>query len=313
MTQEDLSGKGRISRRTMLKLMAAGAAGAVVRPADAIAGAQLMRAIPKTGEMLPAIGLGTYQTFDVASSEGQRAPIREVLQRFVELGGKLVDSSPMYGRAEQVIGDLVADLNIQSALFYATKVWTEGEQDGIEQMERSLERFRTSRIDLMQVHNLVDWRTHLGTLRHWKDDGKIRYLGVTHYTVGAYDDLERLIKTQDLDFVQFNYSLDTREAERRLLPVCAEYGVAVLVNRPFEHAGLFGKVRGKPLPPWATEFDCASWAQFFLKYILAHPAVTCVIPATSKPKHLVDNMQAGLGRLPDTATRRKMAALMETL
>jgi diketogulonate reductase-like aldo/keto reductase len=212
-----------------------------------------------------------------------------------------------------VVGDLVHELGVRDRLFLATKVWTEGRQAGIHQMETSMQRLRTTRLDLMQVHNLVDVDTQLQTLRAWKRQGRIRYLGITHYTAGAYAALERLMKSEELDFVQFNYSMDEREAEQRLLPLAQERGIAVIVNRPFERAGLFGKVRGISLPDWAAEFDCSSWAQFFLKYILAHPAVTCVIPATSKVKHLEDNMQAGLGRLPDAKMREKMVAYLNTL
>ncbi|MBI3989700.1 MAG: aldo/keto reductase [candidate division NC10 bacterium] len=266
----------------------------------------IKRSIPSTHEEVPAVGLGTSGTFDVGSRPDERAPLKDVLRRFVEMGGSVVDTSPMYGNAETVIGDLAAELGVQRSLFLATKVWTSGREEGIRQMGRSMDRLRTKRIDLMQVHNLVDWRTHLKTLREWKEAGKIRYLGITHYRIDAFDALERLMRTENLDFVQLNYSVETRDAEKRLLPLAADTGTAVLVNRPFEDGALFQKVRGKPLPPWAAEFECESWGQFFLKYILSHPAVTCVIPATSNPKHLVDNMRAGLGRLPDAMTRRRM-------
>jgi aryl-alcohol dehydrogenase-like predicted oxidoreductase len=303
-----------MTRRELFRIVAAGAA---LLAAGGARGAgsrtPLKRPIPRSGEMLPAVGLGTSLTFDVGTSPAERAPLREVLQKFVELGGSVVDTAPMYGRAESVVGDLVHELGVRDRLFLATKVWTEGRQAGIHQMETSMQRLRTTRLDLMQVHNLVDVDTQLQTLRAWKRQGRIRYLGITHYTAGAYAALERLMKSEELDFVQFNYSMDEREAEQRLLPLAQERGIAVIVNRPFERAGLFGKVRGIPLPDWAAEFDCASWAQFFLKYILAHPAVTCVIPATSKVKHLEDNMQAGLGRLPDAKMREKMVAYLNTL
>jgi diketogulonate reductase-like aldo/keto reductase len=214
----------------------------------------------------------------------------------------------MYGSSETVVGDLAAELDNRSSLFIATKVWTSGKKSGIEQMETSVARLRTKQIDLMQVHNLVDLQTHLKTLRQWKDEGRIRYWGFTHYTVGAHRELAELIKKEHPDFVQFNYSIATRDAERELLPVAAANQTAVLINRPFEGANLFQAVRGKPLPPWATEIDCESWAQFFLKYILSHPAVTCAIPATRNPKHLVDSMKGGVGHLPDERTREKMAA-----
>jgi diketogulonate reductase-like aldo/keto reductase len=263
--------------------------------------------------LLPAVGLGTWQTFDVASDAEGRAAARETLRLFVAAGGRVVDSSPMYGSSEVVVGELAAELGVQSELFLATKVWTTGREQGIEQMQASAQRLRTKRIDLMQVHNLVDLRTHLKTLRAWKEEGKIRYIGFTHYTVGAHRELAALVKKEQPDFVQFNYSIATRDAEKELLPVAAEYKTAVLINRPFEGSSLFQAVRGKPLPSWAGEIDCASWAQFFLKYILGHPVVTCAIPGTRDPKHLVDNMAAGMGRLPDEKTRQRMVEYMAGL
>ena len=302
---------GRVSRRQWLALVAAGAAaGAMTSSAGRAAPAMLMRAIPATRETIPVVGLGTWQTFDVGPSSSARAPLREVLQHFVELGGRVIDSSPMYGASERVVGDLAAELTVTDALFVATKVWTSGRAAGIGQMEESARLLRKARLDLMQVHNLLDWRTHLATIREWKRAGRIRYLGVTHYTAGAYGELERVLASEPLDFVQLNYSLGEREAERRILPLARERGIAVLVNRPFAVGGLFSRVRGQALPEWAADFDCASWAQFFLKWILAHPAVTCVIPATSKVEHLVDNMKAGIGALPDATTRDKMTALI---
>ncbi|MGH7835373.1 MAG: aldo/keto reductase [Candidatus Binatia bacterium] len=273
----------------------------------------LRRKIPSSGEALPIIGLGTSQTFDVAKDESARAPLREVLREFTKSGGKVVDSSPMYGQSEIVAGDLAAELGAHKRLFLATKVWTRGRDAGIRQMEESFRRLRAERLDLMQVHNLVDWRTHLDTMRRWKEKGRIRYIGVTHYTESAYDELARVLETEELDFAQLNYSIAEREAERRLLPLAAERRVGVLVNRPFAEGALFRKVRGKPLPPWAAEAGCASWAQFFLKFIISHLGVTCAIPATSKVQHLIDNMQAGLGPLPDAATRERMARFVTEL
>jgi aryl-alcohol dehydrogenase-like predicted oxidoreductase len=295
-----------MSRRTWLRL-ALGAGVAAMSGTAASAGAPIRRAIPRSGEMLPVVGLGTYQVFDVGNGDAAREPVREVLREFVRLGGSVVDSSPMYGRSEGVIGDVAVDLGVQDKLFLATKVWTTGREDGIRQMEQSFRRMRTRRMDLMQVHNLLDWRVHLATLRNWKEQGKVRYIGVTHYTESAYEDLARVLQSEELDFVQLNYSIVEREAEVRLLPLAAERRVAVLVNRPFAQAGLFGRVRGKSLPPWAAEIGCTTWAQFFLKFVVSHPAVTCAIPATSKVKHLEDNMQAGMGTLPDEATRARMA------
>ena len=271
------------------------------------------RPIPRTGELLSVAGLGTYQSFDVGNAAGERESLKEVLRLFVLHGGALVDSSPMYGSSESVVGDLAADVGITDRLFMATKVWTSGREAGIRQMEESMRRMKVVRMDLMQIHNLLDWRTHLKTLQEWKASGRIRYTGITHYQSGAYGDLERLMNTKEFDFVQFNYSMAEREAEERILPLAQETGTAVIVNRPFAQASLFSRVRGKELPAWAAEFDCKSWGQFFLKYILGHPAVTCVIPATSKPHHLVDNMGAGIGRLPDATTRQKMAQFVDKL
>lgn len=267
----------------------------------------IQRAIPGSGESLPVIGLGTWQTFDVGNDPRARASVKQVLSDFARLGGRVIDSSPMYGTSETVTGDLAAELRLREQLFFATKVWTRGREAGIRQMEESFRRLRTQRIDLLQVHNLVDWRIHLATLRQWKEQGKVHYIGMTHYTASAYQDLAQVLAAEDLDFVQLNYSVAEREAERRLLPLAAERRVAVLINRPFAEGALFKKVRGKPLPQWAGEIGCASWAQFFLKFIVAHPAVTCAIPATSKAEHLLDNMQAGVGTLPDSAMRERMA------
>jgi diketogulonate reductase-like aldo/keto reductase len=289
-----------LTRRTVLRLMAGAAAGVG-------ASSILQRPIPSSGETIPAVGLGTWRTFDVGAAAAERAPLREVLQRFVELGGRVVDSSPMYGTAESVLGDLAADLAVTDRLFLATKVWTSGRDAGAAQMEQSLRRLG-GRLDLMQIHNLLDWRAHLRTLRAWKQAGRVRYLGVTHYTSSAYDELERVLRGEPLDFVQVNYSVGEREAERRILPLARERGIAVLVNRPFSEGSLFRHLRGRTLPGWAAEIGCESWAQLLLKWILAHPAVTCVIPATSRPQHLVDNMKAGLGALPDAATRERIAA-----
>jgi diketogulonate reductase-like aldo/keto reductase len=271
------------------------------------------RPILSSGEMLPVVGLGTYQSFDVGAGASERDPLKEVLRLFVQQGGKLVDSSPMYGPSESVVGDLAAELGIIGRLFMATKVWTSGRDAGIRQMEESLRRMKVPRMDLMQIHNLMDWKTHLGTLQQWKAAGRIRYIGITHYHSGAYAELERLMRTKDFEFVQFNYSIAEREAEERILPLARDLGIAVIVNRPFAQASLFSRVRGKELPAWAAEFDCKSWGQFFLKYIISHPAVTCVIPATGKPNHLLDNMMAGIGRLPDAAMRKRMVEYMNSI
>jgi diketogulonate reductase-like aldo/keto reductase len=297
----------RPSRRNWLKLAAAltlGGAMPAVRAADRV----LLRSIPKTGETIPAVGLGTWQAFDVAGDAAETAQAREALKTLVELGGRVIDSSPMYGSAEAVAGQLAEESGVKPKLFVATKVWTSGRQAGIRQMEDSMRKLRVERLDLMQVHNLVDAPTHLATLREWKKAGRVRYLGVTHYNAGAHADLERAVKPGDLDFVQVNYSLAEPEADRRLLAAAADSRTAVIVNRPFAEGAMFGRVKNKPLPEWAKEIGCATWAQFFLKWILAHPAVTCVIPGTRNAKHVADNLGAAAGPLPDEATRRKMAA-----
>lgn len=265
----------------------------------------MKRTVPRTGESIPAVGLGTWQTFDVGRDAYRSRAA--VLTRFVELGGALVDSSPMYARAEQVVGDLAGELQFHDRLFIATKVWTSGQRAGIAQMERSFERLGVARIDLMQVHNLVDVETHLATLREWKDAGRIRYIGVTHYTVDSHKELERLLRRPEIDFVQCNYSLAVRDAERRLLPAAAEHGVATLINRPFESGGMFTTIARRPLPALAGALGCQTWAQLFLKYVLSHPAVTCVIPATASVGHLEQNMAAGEDPLPDAQARADLA------
>ncbi len=272
----------------------------------------LSRPIPSTGEMLPVIGLGTWPVFDVGADAAARRPLREVVRLLLDGGGRIVDSSPMYGRAEAVTGDLLTDLQARPQAFLATKVWTTGRGSGIEQMRRSASLLRCGVIDLMQIHNLVDWRTHLATLRAMKDEGTIRYIGITHYTDRALSDLAGILDGEPgIDFVQCGYSLAARAAERDLLPVAAARGVAVIVNQPLGQGRLLRRVRGRALPEWAGEFDCASWAQLLLKYLLAEPAVTCVIPATRAPEHMADNLAAGFGRLPEPSQRRQIRALWD--
>jgi aryl-alcohol dehydrogenase-like predicted oxidoreductase len=315
-----------MTRREAAEIIGGTAAGLVL-PISARAASEsttmLARTISSSGEKLPVIGLGTWRAFDVDLTTDNRRQLEEVLSLFVKLGGGVIDSSPMYGRAEEVIGELTAGLGIRDklataspsggGLFLATKVWTHGKENGIKSMEHSMALLRTKRIDLMQVHNLLDVHTHLATLREWKQQGRIRYLGITHHEAGAFPDVEKIMRTEKLDFVQINYSLMERQAEQRILPLAHERGIAVLINRPFGAGDLFGKVRSKPLPDWATDFDCRSWAQFFLKWIVAHPAVTCAIPATDKPGHLEDNMQGGVGRLPDENMRRRMVEFVSSL
>jgi len=274
---------------------------------------RLQRPIPKTGETIPAVGLGTWQAFDVAGDAAETAQAREALKALVDLGGRVIDSSPMYGSAESVSGQLADELRVKAKLFVATKVWTSGKQAGIRQMEDSMRKLRVERLDLMQVHNLVDAGTHLATLRDWKSAGRVRYLGVTHYHAGAHADLEKIIRPGDIDFVQVNYSLAEPEADRRLLAVAADSRTAVIVNRPFAEGSMFRRVKDKPVPDWATEIGCASWAQFFLKWILGHPSVTCAIPGTRNPKHVADNLGAASGPLPDETMRRRMSVYFESL
>jgi diketogulonate reductase-like aldo/keto reductase len=271
------------------------------------------RGIPSSREELPVIGLGTWQAFDVDLTSDTRRQLSDVLSLFVKLGGRVIDTSPMYGRAEEVIGELTTQLGIRDKVFLATKVWTRGKENGIKSMERSMALLRAKRIDLIQVHNLVDVQTQLATLHEWKSQGRIRYLGITHYELGAFADVEKIMRSEKLDFVQINYSLVEREAEERLLPLAQERGVAVIVNRPFGGGDLFSRTRSKPLPDWAAEFDCRSWAQFFLKWIVANSAVTCAIPATDKPHHLEDNMRGGIGPFPDAKTRQRMVEFISSL
>ena len=273
----------------------------------------ITRMIPSSGEALPVIGLGTWIQFDVGPADGERAALKEVLQGMASHGATVIDSSPMYGRAEGVVGDLTRETGLADRFFYATKVWTSGEESGKSQIEDSFRLLQRRTIDLLQIHNMLDWKTHLATLLRLKEEGRIRYTGVTHYQRQAHDSLEDLIRKEPFDFVQFNYSILERHAERSLLPTAQDRGIAVLINEPFEKGALFKAVQGKALPAWAGEWGITSWSGFFLKYLLAHPAVTCVIPGTSNPVNLRANLEAGSGPLPDDATRKQMIALIENL
>jgi diketogulonate reductase-like aldo/keto reductase len=275
------------------------------------ASSMFKRKIPSSDESIPAIGLGTWQTFDVGNVVAEREPLKEVLKKLVEKGGSVVDSSPMYGASEKVVGDLSTEVNLNAKLFMATKVWTSGKDEGIAQMNRSFTLLQRKQLDLMQIHNLVDWQIHLKTLRDWKEQGKIRYLGITHYTESAYSAIENILKNNPVDFLQINYSMLSRTAEQKLFPLAQEKKVAVIINQPFEEGSLFQRVKGMTLPEWTKEFDCESWGQFFLKFILSQPAVTCVIPGTSKPHHMIDNANAAIGKLPDENLRAKMLRLIE--
>ncbi len=272
----------------------------------------IKRIIPSSGEELPVIGLGTWQTFDVPSQKPYPV-LEKVLNQMHATGGTLIDSSPMYGRSEEVIGDITSQMETADNYFYATKVWTRGQQEGIRQMESSMQKMRRTKLDLIQIHNLTDWQTHLPILQRWKESGKIRYTGITHYTDSSHDELETIMRNEKVDFVQFNYSISSRNAERRLFAAAADLGIATLINRPFGEGRLFQKVKGKALPAWAGELKIDSWAGYFLKYIISHPAVTCVIPATADINHAADNFKAGEGELPDQAIRQKMAAHIDQL
>jgi aryl-alcohol dehydrogenase-like predicted oxidoreductase len=292
-------------RRAFLSAAAAIGAGACV-PALAQT-SPLKRTIPSSGERIAAIGLGTWQAFDVARDPAAKSQAREALTLFAQMGGEVIDSSPMYGSSESVVGELCAELGLRRRLFVATKVWTRGRAEGIAQMEESMRRLRTGALDLMQVHNLVDTATHLATLRAWKREGRVRYVGITHYHAGAHAELEAALGKGGIDFVQVNYSLAEPQAGRRLLDAARGAGTAVIVNRPFAEGALFSRVKGRGLPAFAADIGCRSWAQLFLKWIVSHPAVTCVIPGTRDPRHVADNLGALSGPLPDAATRSRIA------
>ncbi len=304
----------KLTRSEFLRL-ATGAGAALTLGVDAeAAGPQLMRTIPKSGEKIPAVGLGTAHTFNVEREAALVAPRREVVRLFFREGGRVVDTSPSYDASEALAADLIREAGAGDRAFIANKISTRGGREaGVGQLNESMRLYRRKMIDLEQVHNLRDTDIHLKTLRKWKDAGRVRYIGVTHFRPSAYEDLEAVIKREPLDFVQFQYNILVRDAERRLLPLCADKGVAVMVNLPYARGRVFRAVKGKGKPGWLKEFGAESWGQFFLKYILSHPAVTVIIPATRKPKHLLDNMGAGRGLLPDAHARQKMVRLWESV
>jgi diketogulonate reductase-like aldo/keto reductase len=305
-----------IDRREFIAQSAAvmGSLGVTAAEVSAQGTAPLLESpIPSTGERLQRIGLGTWRGFDVGGNVTARAELAQALQVLVAAGARLIDTSPMYQSSEVVLGDLMAASRLRERIFLATKVWTSGRNEGIRQMQDSMSRLRSERVDLMQIHNLLDWQTQLRTLRAWKDQERIRYIGITHYQASAHESVIRILRAEPLDFLQLNLSLDEPEAAARVLAVCAERGVAFIANRPFGGGGAFGRTRGKALPPWAAEHDIASWAQFLLKWVLSHEEVTAAIPGTSDPRHMADNLGAARGRLPDTAARRRMAELWRTL
>ncbi len=303
------------SRRSFLKLCGSLSAAMVVPPVavSAKSGLAITRAIPKSGELLPVIGMGSWLTFDVGNDPPELGTRVRILQTFFDSGGAAIDSSPMYGSSERTIGYCLKRIDKKDGLFAATKVWIVGRRFGIAQMKRSESLWGTGGFGLMQIHNLVDWETHLETLKEWKAQGKIRYIGITTSHGRRHAELEKAIATEPFDFVQFTYNMRDREAERRLLPLAADRGIAVIINRPFRRGRLFDYVEDEPLPGWASEFDCENWAQYFLKFIVSHPAVTCAIPATSQVPHMQENMGAGFGRLPDARTRQRMIRHFEAL
>jgi diketogulonate reductase-like aldo/keto reductase len=318
--RRSIVGMTSIDRREAIRILGAGTVGlAGARwlgaategpqpPSNNFPGVMLERPIPSSGEKIPLIGLGTSRVFDVDGDPKGMAAVEEVLAAFVTMGGKLVDSSPMYGSAEKVVGDASAKRSLRPKLFVATKVWTTGKAKGIEQMEESERKLKAKPIDLIQVHNLVDVDTQLATLDAWKKEKRIRYTGITHYTASHHDEVAKVLERHTVDFVQINYSVAERDAERRLFPMAIERKIAIIANRPFTAGSLLARLKSKPLPSWAAEIDCTSWAQVLLKYVVSNPAVTCAIPATGNPEHLRDNMKAGYGRMPDEKLRARIAA-----
>jgi len=307
-----------ISRRQFIGMAATLATGLVLPARTLAMSAPIHKTILKTGEQLPVIGMGTSRTFDAIGDAELLLRLEEVLQTFFDMGGGMIDSSPMYGSSQEVIGQLLAKMNsskmkAEKNLFAATKVWTKGRQEGLEQMEKSRQQWGVKNFDLMQIHNLVDWQTHLETLQQMKADGKIRYIGITTSHGRYHEQLKDILKKHDIDFMQLSYNIANRDAESTLLSMAQEKGIAVIVNRPYQRGDLFRNVKDRPLPSWAQEFDCSSWGQYFLKYVVSHPAVTCAIPATTKVKHMKDNMLAGRGRLPTARQRLKMLKYFELL
>ena len=304
---------GKFSRRHFISMTSALATGLML-PGNVFATEQqIHKTILKTGEKLPVIGMGTSRTFDASGDSELLTRLQQVTQVFFDMGGGMIDSSPMYGSSQQVIGQLLPKIKGKKNLFSATKVWISGQEEGVEQMEESRRLWGIKRFDLMQIHNLVDWETHFETLKQMKADGKIRYIGITTSHGRFHDQLKDILSNQDFDFVQLSYNIANRDVESALLPIAQEKGIAVIVNRPYMRGDLFNHVKAKPLPPWAQDFDCTSWGQYFLKFVISHPAVTCVIPATSKIKHIKDNMMAGRGRLPTAKQRIQMLKYFETL
>jgi diketogulonate reductase-like aldo/keto reductase len=299
------------SRRTVLKVVGVSSLiPSIALQATDAKNYMARRIIPSTGELLPVIGLGTSRVFDTNLSEKSLNPRKEIVKALLDHGGSLIDTSPMYGRAEEVTGKIAQDLKINDRLFLATKVWIEGKEAGEIQMNASSKKLNKAVIDLMQIHNLLDWKTHIKTLYKWKEQGKINYIGISHFRSNAFNQIEKIITKERIDFAQFNYSLEEREAEKRLLPLCREKGVATLINRPFMRGKLFKAVARKKLPSWTYEYNVNTWSQFFLKFILANQAVTTVIPATSNPAHMIDNLIGGIGPIPEVGLQKKMVEVV---
>ncbi|MEM8562653.1 MAG: aldo/keto reductase [Pseudomonadota bacterium] len=301
-----------IKRRKLIKLSAGLLASASI-PLSASTPPLIQRPIPSSGELLPAIGMGTSRTFDVEASEQSLASLREVLDAFFGGGGTVIDSSPMYGSAESRVGDVLRAMQQPPKLFAATKVWTTGREQGIAQMEESARRMDVERFDLIAIHNLQDWPTHIDTLKQWKSEGKVRYIGITTSHGRDHETFMDVMRNEPLDFVQFSYNIEDRTAERQLLPLAADRGIATMINRPYQRGSLFNRSRGKALPAMAADIDVTTWGQFYLKFILSHPAVTNIIPATSKVSHMRDNMRANFGRVPDELQRKEMISIFESL
>jgi diketogulonate reductase-like aldo/keto reductase len=309
-----------INRRQILKISATLAATQITGlraettdPASTAATTLIRKAIPGSGELLPVVGMGTSQTFDTGDDAESIKSLTEVMQAFYAGGGSIIDSSPMYGNAESRVGDVLRAMAEKPETFAATKVWTQGKNEGIAQMQESAQRMNVERFDLIAVHNLKDWKTHLATLKDWKESGKVRYIGITTSHGRDHNDLLDIMRQESLDFVQFSYNIEDRAAEAELLPLAQERSIATMINRPYQRGSLFGKSRGKPVPDVAQDLVCDSWGQFYLKWILGHPAATCVIPATSKARHMHDNMKANYGRLPDATERQEMLRAFQAL
>jgi len=303
----------KITRRQFISMAGAIATGLCLPSHLLASSTHIRKAIPKSGELLPVIGMGTSRTFDSYDDSEMLLRLQQVTQTFFDMGGGMIDSSPMYGSSQQVIGQLLSKIKDNKNLFSATKVWTDGKDEGIEQMERSRQLWGIKNFDLMQIHNLVDWETHLETLKQMKADGKIRYIGITTSHGRFHSELSDILRAEDFDFVQLSYNIANHDVESPLLSIAQDKGIAVIVNRPYQRGDLFRHVKGKALPSWAKEFECDSWGQYFLKYVVSHPAITCAIPATTKVKHMKDNMQAGYGSLPNAKQRIKMLKYFRSL